>query len=69
MAEDLNSILATSRGLVAHLPRPDLPSINLSLDQIEAQSRRLVSKQPVAPGTGGKAYAVLYMLLLKMQAK
>ncbi|KAG9101494.1 hypothetical protein FS749_006397 [Ceratobasidium sp. UAMH 11750] len=59
MAEDLNSILASSRGLVAHLPRPDLPSINLSLDQIEAQSRRLVSKQPVAPGTGGKATYLL----------
>ncbi|KAF8605011.1 nucleoporin-interacting protein NIC96 [Ceratobasidium sp. AG-I] len=59
MAEDLNAILATSRGLVAHLPRPDLPSINLSLDQIEAQSRRLVSKQPVAPGTGGKATYLL----------
>ncbi|KAH7345172.1 nucleoporin-interacting protein NIC96 [Rhizoctonia solani] len=59
MAEDLNTILATSRGLVAHLPRPDLPSINLSLDQIEAQSRRLVSKQPTAPGTGGKATYLL----------
>ncbi|KAG8688707.1 hypothetical protein FRC11_004940, partial [Ceratobasidium sp. 423] len=59
MAEDLNAILATSRGLVAHLPRPDLPSINLSLDQIEAQSRRLVSKQPTAPGTGGKATYLL----------
>ncbi|CCO26734.1 putative protein At2g41620 [Rhizoctonia solani AG-1 IB] len=59
MAEDLGAILATSRGLVAHLPRPDLPSINLSLDQIEAQSRRLVSKQPTAPGTGGKATYLL----------
>ncbi|KAG8703494.1 hypothetical protein FRC09_004138 [Ceratobasidium sp. 395] len=59
MADDLNSILASSRGLVAHLPRPDLPSINLSLDQIEAQSRRLVSKQPVAPGAGGKATYLL----------
>ncbi|QRW05028.1 nucleoporin-interacting protein NIC96 [Ceratobasidium sp. AG-Ba] len=59
MAEDLNAILASSRGLVAHLPRPDLPSINLSLDQIEAQSRRLVSKQPVAPSTSGKATYLL----------
>ncbi|KAJ1311621.1 hypothetical protein OPQ81_010098 [Rhizoctonia solani] len=29
------------------------------LDQIEAQSRRLVSKQPTAPGTGGKATYLL----------
>ncbi|QRV90937.1 nucleoporin-interacting protein NIC96 [Ceratobasidium sp. AG-Ba] len=47
--------------LVDLLPtsRPDLPSINLSLDQIEAQSRRLVSKQPVAPSTSGKATYLL----------
>ncbi|TFK38656.1 nucleoporin-interacting protein NIC96 [Crucibulum laeve] len=43
---DLSSLLTQSKNLTSHLSRPDLPSVNLSLDQIEAQSRRLVSRQP-----------------------
>ncbi|KAI0960869.1 hypothetical protein AcV7_000128 [Taiwanofungus camphoratus] len=46
MASDLSSLLSASKALTSHLSRPDLPSVNLSLDQIEAQSRRLVSRQP-----------------------
>lgn len=46
MASDLSSLLTSSKALTSHLSRPDLPSINLSLDQVEAQSRRLVSRQP-----------------------
>ena len=46
MASDLSSLLTSSRALTSHLSRPDLPSVNLSLDQVEAQSRRLVSRQP-----------------------
>ncbi|KIP04441.1 hypothetical protein PHLGIDRAFT_31350 [Phlebiopsis gigantea 11061_1 CR5-6] len=45
MATDLSSLLSASKALTAHLSKPDLPSVNLSLDQIEAQSRRLVSRQ------------------------
>lgn len=43
---DLSALLQSSRALTSHLSRRDLPSVNLSLDQIEAQSRRLVSRQP-----------------------
>ncbi|PBK88713.1 nucleoporin-interacting protein NIC96 [Armillaria gallica] len=46
MASDLSALLTASKGLTSHLSRPELPSVNLSLDQIEAQSRRLVSRQP-----------------------
>ncbi|GBE78687.1 nucleoporin-interacting protein NIC96 [Sparassis latifolia] len=46
MASDLSSLLTASKALTSHLARPDLPSVNLSLDQIEAQSRRLVARQP-----------------------
>lgn len=46
---DLSSLLTSSRQLTAHIPRPDLPTINLGLDQIEQQSRRLVAGQPTAP--------------------
>ncbi|CAL1697354.1 unnamed protein product [Somion occarium] len=45
MSSDLSSLLRASKALTSHLNRPDLPSVNLSLDQIEAQSRKLVSKQ------------------------
>ncbi|KAF5393678.1 hypothetical protein D9757_000346 [Collybiopsis confluens] len=44
---DLSSILAASKDLtkqLLHSKPSDLPSVNLSLEQIEAQSRRLVSK-------------------------
>ncbi|KAF9542861.1 nucleoporin-interacting protein NIC96 [Agrocybe pediades] len=46
MAADLSALLTSSKNLTSHLSRPDLPSVNLSLDQIEALSRRLVSRQP-----------------------
>ncbi|KAH7911827.1 Nup93/Nic96-domain-containing protein [Hygrophoropsis aurantiaca] len=46
MAADLSSLVNSSRALNSHLSRPDLPSVNLTLDQIEAQSRRLVSRRP-----------------------
>ncbi|KAJ4492800.1 Nup93/Nic96-domain-containing protein [Lentinula edodes] len=48
---DLSSILSASKDLTKHLLNskpPDLPSVNLSLEQIEAQSRRLVSKHNAA---------------------
>ncbi|GLB36674.1 putative nuclear pore protein [Lyophyllum shimeji] len=48
MASDLSALLTASKGLTSHLARPDLPSVQLSLDQVEAQSRRLVSRQPAA---------------------
>ncbi|PCH33116.1 nucleoporin-interacting protein NIC96 [Wolfiporia cocos MD-104 SS10] len=48
MATDLSSLLTASKALTSHLSRQDLPSVNLGLDQIEAQSRRLVSRQPGA---------------------
>jgi hypothetical protein len=42
---DLSSILTSSRALNAHLQtRPDLPTVNLGLDQVELQSRRLVNR-------------------------
>ncbi|KAG6831646.1 hypothetical protein H0H92_008723 [Tricholoma furcatifolium] len=46
MAMDLSSLLTSSKSLTSHLSRPNLPSVHLSLDQVEAQSRRLVSRQP-----------------------
>ncbi|EPS98068.1 hypothetical protein FOMPIDRAFT_1051823 [Fomitopsis schrenkii] len=46
MATNLSALLTASKALTSHLARPDLPSVHLSLDQIEAQSRRLVSRQP-----------------------
>ncbi|KAH7884023.1 Nup93/Nic96-domain-containing protein [Phlebopus sp. FC_14] len=59
MASDLSSLLNSSRALTSHLSRPDLPSVNLSLDQIEAQSRRLVSRQPGAAGDTDRANYLL----------
>ena len=56
MAADLSSLLSASKALTAHLSKPDLPSVNLSLDQIEAQSRRLVSRQ-AGPSDDSRAYA------------
>ena len=53
---DLSALLESSKALTAHLARPDLPSVNLSLDQIEAQSRRLVSRQTGASGDDARAY-------------
>ena len=54
---DLSALLESSKALTAHLARPDLPSVNLSLDQIEAQSRRLVSRQPATSNDADRAYA------------
>ncbi|KAF5377189.1 hypothetical protein D9615_006450 [Tricholomella constricta] len=48
MASDLSALLTSSKSLTSHLSRPDIPSVHLSLDQVEAQSRRLVSRQPGA---------------------
>lgn len=59
MAADLSSLLASSKALTSHLSRPELPSVNLSLDQIEAQSRRLASRQAGAPTDVGKANYLL----------
>ncbi|KAH9487230.1 Nucleoporin NIC96 [Psilocybe cubensis] len=59
MAADLSSLLTSSKNLTSHLSRPDLPSVNLSLDQIEALSRRLVSRQP---GTSTDADRANYLL-------
>lgn len=55
MTSDLSALLNSSRALNSHLSRPDLPSVNLSLDQIEAQSRRLVTRQPAAAGDTDRA--------------
>ena len=49
MAANLSSLLTASKALNSHLAKPDLPAVNLSLDQIEGQSRHLVSQQT---GTG-----------------
>ena len=54
MATNLASLLTASKALNSHLAKPDLPTVNLSLDQIEAQSRRLVSRQ-TGPGDDGRA--------------
>ncbi|KAG1777297.1 nucleoporin-interacting protein NIC96 [Suillus placidus] len=59
MASDLSSLLNSSRALNSHLSRPDLPSVNLSLDQIEAQSRRLVSRQLGASSDADRANYLL----------
>jgi nuclear pore complex protein Nup93 len=55
MAANLASLLTASKALNSHLAKPDLPAVNLSLDQIEAQSRRLVSRQ-TGTGDDGRAY-------------
>ncbi|KAI0056773.1 nucleoporin-interacting protein NIC96 [Artomyces pyxidatus] len=59
MAADLSSLLTSSKALTSHLSRPELPHVNLSLDQIEAQSRRLISRQPGASGDSGRANYLL----------
>lgn len=56
MASDLSALLTSSKALTSHLSRPDLPHVNLSLDQIEAQSRRLVARQSGAATDSGRAY-------------
>ncbi|KAH7926212.1 nucleoporin-interacting protein NIC96 [Leucogyrophana mollusca] len=59
MASDLSSLVNSSRALNSHLSRPDLPSVNLTLDQIEAQSRRLVSRRPGASNDTDRANYLL----------
>lgn len=59
MTSDLSSLLTSSKNLTSHLSRPDLPSVNLSLDQIEALSRRLISRQPGTSNDTDRAF-VLY---------
>ncbi|KAI9513141.1 nucleoporin-interacting protein NIC96 [Russula earlei] len=59
MSSDLSSLLASSRALTSHLKRQDLPNISLSLDQVEAQSRRLLPRQAGAPGDTGRANYLL----------
>ncbi|KAF8905156.1 nucleoporin-interacting protein NIC96 [Mucidula mucida] len=56
---DLSAVLTASKDLTSHLYRPDLPSVSLSLDQVEAQSRRLVSRQP---GSSNDADRANYLL-------
>lgn len=62
MATDLASLLTSSKALTAHLSKPDLPSVQLSLDQVEAQSRRLVSRYSTAANDTDRAY-VAYSLI------
>ncbi|KAJ6569434.1 nucleoporin-interacting protein NIC96 [Mycena capillaripes] len=59
MASELSALLTSSRNLTSHLSRPELPSVHLSLDQVEAQSRRLVSRQP---GTSNDTDRANYLL-------
>lgn len=59
MSADLQSLLTSSRALNAHLARPDLPSVNLSIDQIEALSRRLVARQPANDSDNDRANYLL----------
>jgi nuclear pore complex protein Nup93 len=56
MSSDLSSLLASSKALTSHLKRQDLPNVSLSLDQIEAQSRRLLPRQAGAQADTGRAY-------------
>ncbi|KAF9651296.1 nucleoporin-interacting protein NIC96 [Thelephora ganbajun] len=58
-SNNLSSLLTGSKALTSHLQRPDLPSVNLSLDQIEAQSRRLVAGQPGTPADSGRGNYLL----------
>jgi hypothetical protein len=54
MSSDLSSLLASSKALTSHLKRQDLPNVSLSLDQIEAQSRRLLPRQTGAQADTGR---------------
>ncbi|KAF8497062.1 nucleoporin-interacting protein NIC96 [Russula emetica] len=59
MSSDLSSLLASSKALTSHLKRQDLPNVSLSLDQIEAQSRRLLPRQTGAQADTGRANYLL----------
>ncbi len=56
MSSDLSSLLASSKALTSHLKRQDLPNVSLTLDQIEAQSRRLLPRQTGAQADTGRAW-------------
>ena len=56
---DLAALLAQSKAQNAQFARPELPHVQLSLDQIEAQSRRLYSQQPGAGHDQARACATL----------
>ena len=53
--EDLGALLNSARSLNAHIGRPDRPAINKNLEQIESDTRNLISR---LPGTDqeGRAY-------------
>ncbi|CEH18438.1 Cullins [Ceraceosorus bombacis] len=52
----LSQLLNQSHSLTAHLGnRNDLPHIQLGLDQIESQTRRLLRHQSVGPSSGARA--------------
>jgi nuclear pore complex protein Nup93 len=55
MAANLSALLNESKALTSYLARPDLPSVHLGLDQIEALSRRLGSRQPISGEDADKA--------------
>jgi hypothetical protein len=59
MASDLSALLMSSKNLSVHLSKPNLPSVHLSLDQVEAQSQRLVSHQPGTSNDTDHAYVSL----------
>lgn len=63
---DLSALLTASKDLTSHLYRPDLPSVALSLDQVEAQSRRLVSRQPGSSNDADRASVVLLFPLINV---
>ncbi|EJT98918.1 NIC-domain-containing protein [Dacryopinax primogenitus] len=55
---DLTALLASSRNLAAHLEQQELPHLTLGLDQIENQSRKLVSRTG-GPGAAERANYLL----------
>jgi nuclear pore complex protein Nup93 len=57
-SSELSALLSSSRNLTSHLSRPELPAVRLSLDQVEAQSRRLVSRQPGTTNDTDRAYVL-----------
>ena len=44
--EDLTALLNNARSLNAHIGRPDRPVINRNLEQIESDTRNLISRLP-----------------------
>lgn len=53
---DFSTLISESNALTAHLAPNDLPSLHLGFEQIEAQARRLIARQPTVPADTGKAY-------------